>query len=167
MPGPAWLESASCLANGGQSAERGKRVLGLGTRRVVGITLRVADHALLVDDEAGRDGQRPRGIAVELLEVQGEREIELVKIVGQPEAQPESARYLVATVGEDLEREVPGPNQLPVVLRQLRRDGHEARPEPCQFRLDRLQSHQLRIAIGSPAAAIERYHKGAPLAERP
>src|SRR5262245_39868756 len=126
MPGPAWLESASCLANGGESAERGERVLGLRAGRVVRIALRVADHALLVDDEAGRDGQRPRGIAVELLEVQGEREIELVKIVWEREAQPESARHLVATVSEDLEREVPGPNQLSVVFGQLRRDGHEA-----------------------------------------
>src|SRR5262249_62041585 len=100
-----------------------ERGLGLRASRVVGIALRVADHALLVDDEAGWDGQRPRGIAVELLEVQGEREIELVKIVWEREAQPESARHLVATVGEDLEREVPGPNQLSCVFRPLRRNG--------------------------------------------
>jgi hypothetical protein len=90
-----------------------------------------------------------------------------MEIVREREAQPESARYLVAPIGEDLEREVPAADQLPVVLGQLRRDGDEARPERGQVRLDRLQSYQLRIAVGSPAAAIERHHEGAPLAERP
>src|SRR5262249_24950172 len=132
---PARYANASCLVGRGESQEGGERVLGLWARRVVRVALRVSGHALLVDDKAGGDGQCPRSIAVELLEVQGEGEIELVEVVREREAQPEAVSHLIAAVGEDLEREVPGADQLSIVVGQLRRDGHETRSERCQIRL--------------------------------
>ena len=102
-----------------------ERVIRLRPSGVVGVALGRPDDALLVNDEAGRDGQRPRRITVELLEVQRKRAVDLTQIIRELEAQPELSGHLVAAIGQDLEREMTGADQLTVVLGQLRGDSDQ------------------------------------------
>src|SRR5262249_58951308 len=78
----------------------------LGTSRVVRIALGGADDALPIDDESRGDRQGPRRLAVERLEVERERAIDLAQILGEGEAEAEPGRHLVAAIRQDRERKV-------------------------------------------------------------
>src|SRR5262249_8952789 len=108
------------LAGSSQRAHGVERVARLGTGRVVRVAVRRPDDARRVDDKAGRYRQRPGGIAIERLKIEGERAVDLREVVREAESEAESCGHLVAAVGEDLKREVSMSGQFPVVLGQLR-----------------------------------------------
>src|SRR5262249_38517988 len=108
------------LAGPSQRAHGVARVARLGTGRVVRVAVRRPDDAGRVDDKAGRYRQRPGGIAIERLEIERERAVDLTQVLREAESEAESCGHLVPAIGEDLEREVSMSGQLPVVLGQLR-----------------------------------------------
>jgi hypothetical protein len=122
----------------GDGPERLERVSWLGACRVVWIALGRPDDPLPVDDEAGRDRQRPGGLAIELLEIEGEGTVQRAQVVrhGEPEAEP--GGDLVAAVREDRKCEVAALDQLPAMLGELRRDGDQLRSERRDLRQDSL-----------------------------
>src|SRR5262249_4249589 len=103
-----------------QRAHGLKRVVRLGTGRIVRVAVGRPDDARLVDDEASRYRQRPRGVPVERLEIEWEREIDLTQVFREAESEAVLGGHFVPTIGENLEREVPVSGQLSVVLGQLR-----------------------------------------------
>src|ERR1700736_2451874 len=70
----------------------------------------------------------PVAAAEQLHEIQRKRAVDLTQILRQREAQPELRGDLVATIRQDLKRQLSCPAQLPVVLGQLGRNRHQGAP---------------------------------------
>src|SRR5215510_10892575 len=138
------------------------RVGRLRPARVVRVGVGRADDAPWIDDEASRDGEPPRAVTVALSEVDAELRVDLAQIVGQGEDQAVGFGNAIAEVAQHLEGECLGLLGLARRPRDLRRDDGQARPCGGDLGQRALQSCQLRVAVWSPAAAVERQHDRAP-----
>lgn len=156
-PSPAPTPFWACLELTalGQDPQGSEGIIWLRSCRVVRIGFRRLDDSLGVDNESRWDWQRPGVVTVECLEIERKGAIQVPKILRQREAEAELCRHLIAMVAQDLERKLSGPDELPIVFRQLWRDRYEGPSQGDDFGQRLLQSYQLCIAVRSPPPTIE------------
>ena len=130
--------------------------------RVVGIDIRGADHATGVDYVARRHRQRPAVFAVVFGQIDTDAEIDVTQFGGHLKGQSELVRIGVTRISEKVEFQLVPFGHGEAVFSQLRRQRDDRRSGTLDFVCDFLQSVQLRIAVGSPAAPEDRQYDRPP-----
>jgi hypothetical protein len=137
--------------------EKGEDLGGLGAVAVVGAEVGMQDRAVAVDDVGGGKGERPfvrRCVAGG--EVEADILVECPQFRREGVDDAEGAADFLAVVGEDREFERVLFRGRGGVVGLLGADGNQRRAGGGELGQDRLVGLQLQVAVGAPAAAVER-----------
>ena len=122
---------------------------------VIRVCFCVSYNRIAVNNESSRQGQRPRVICIVTRQVDAEPQINASQIFGHGMHQAELSGHLIARIPENLKCQFFGFFQGAAEFVDLGRYGDKICPQGSKLLNMILQSLQLKIAIRSPASAVD------------